>query len=211
MKEWLKILQLWISCVTLSLYKSGSGFHCLHQFYFLSPADTAAKYLAPCDDRQGREPVASDCAIELQRTLLSSAPYAVLLAAHLGADPATGPLFPRSDAASYWIGLHKRNLGTWVTAVHVTSPLDMNEARTESRNEQHAGRCRACIAHIFIRPQGQDKWAQSSGHWNVYSYAAGQELPGLIQLEMSSRYSLNPRIGPYSQTIFERSILGLFY
>jgi hypothetical protein len=36
-------------------------------------------------------------------------------------------------------------------------------------------------------------------------------LPGLIQLEMSSRYSLNPRIGPYSQTIFERSILGLFY
>jgi hypothetical protein len=140
----MKILQLWISCVTLCLYESGSGFHCLHQFYFLSLGATAAKYPAPCDNTQGSEPVASDVAIKMQRALLLSAPYVVLLGVHLGADPATGPLFPRSDAASYWIGLHKRNLGTWVTAVHVTLAFDMNEVWREAAQWTA---CRACIAH----------------------------------------------------------------
>jgi hypothetical protein len=48
-----------------------------------------------------RDPVAPDVAIKLQYALLLSAPCAALLAVHLGVDPATGPLFPRSGAASY--------------------------------------------------------------------------------------------------------------
>lgn len=76
--ERMKILQLSISCVTLSLYESDSSFRCLHQFYFLSPDATAGKNPAPCDNRQGRELVASYGAMRLQRALLLSAPCAVL-------------------------------------------------------------------------------------------------------------------------------------